>query len=89
MMMHPDEIEEMDYACNAHYDYLREAYGPTAQDADSFCEDEYDWNSERGCYNSDIPWVNEGREDSHVHECVKSFLWEACNLVRDPNEIPF
>jgi len=33
--------EELESEWNAHYDYLSEAYGPTARDAAKFAEDEY------------------------------------------------
>lgn len=33
--------EELEAEWNAHYDYLSEAYGPTARDAALFAETEY------------------------------------------------
>lgn len=37
--------EDMDYEFNARYDYLSEAYGPTARDAAEFARTE--WEAER------------------------------------------
>lgn len=90
-MMHPDEIEEMDYACNAHYDYMSEAYGPTARDAARMCEEDYYWDSERECDIRDIPTVCEARYDSHAKYCVEQFLWMVSYLLAGPSEddIPF
>lgn len=87
-MMHPDEIEELDYATNAHYDYLREAYGDLG-DSDEQCEAEYYWDSESGCDIRDIPTVCEPRFDPHVQECVKAFLWDLSILFQPKDWIPF
>lgn len=35
--------QEMESEWNAHYDYLSEAYGPTARDANKFGEDEFEY----------------------------------------------
>jgi hypothetical protein len=74
--MHPDEIEEMEYAAFAHSDYLREAYGPTARDADRF----YDWGDVE-------PFVGprSARYCSHTIACVTALL--VCFGYFD--EIPF
>lgn len=82
--MHPDLIEEMEYACFARSDYLREAFGPTAEDACRFSEEEAYWDHERECDVRDIPTVVESRFDPHVVLCV-SYLLGAFDL----DDIPF
>jgi len=83
-MMHPDEIEEMDYQANAHYDYLRETFGPTADDAARMCEEDAHWDYERDCDVRTIPTVCEARHDSHCRSCVSAF----CSFF-DIDNIPF
>lgn len=71
--MHPDYLEEMDYQANARYDYISEAYGPTARDAEDGYEEERS------------PWVSEARYDSHVESCVLAL----CVFFSWADGIPF
>lgn len=86
-MMHPDEIEEMDYAANARYDYYWEAYGAEAhREAQIESEMSY-WDDERECDVRDIPTVREARHDDYVERCVFGLLSFFSSF--DPNDIPF
>lgn len=86
-MMHPDEIEEMDYACNARSDYMWEAYG-----AESYRELQMEieasfWDYERECDIRDIPTVLEARHERHVVCCMSHFFWVVSSL--SPDYCPF
>jgi hypothetical protein len=73
-MMHPDAIEEMDYAANARADYMWEAYGAEEARYAKAEEAEFFWDSERECDVRDIPTVREARYNDFVVRCVENFL---------------
>ena len=86
--MHPDEIEEMDYAANAHHDYMWEAYGAEAAREARIEYEMSFWDSERECDVRDIPTVCEARHDPHVVRCVSQLLFVLSSFL-DPDNIPF
>lgn len=88
-MMHPDEIEEMDYAANAHNDYMWEAYGAEAHQAAKIEAEMSYWNSEKECDERDIPTVIEARYCSHVQDCVRHFLLAWYDAMQGKDFLPF
>jgi len=87
-MLHPDLIEEMDYAANAHYDYIREAYGDLG-DSPEQCEAEFYWDYEADCDVRDIPTVRELRYETHAQDCVRSFIFAVIEVCQGKDWIPF
>lgn len=88
-MMHPDEIEEMDYQANAHYDYMREAFGAEARLLAKMAEEDFYWDSERGCDVRDIPTVREQWADDYVQKAMAAFIYFLTELGMASDNIPF
>jgi hypothetical protein len=73
------QAENDDYEAFAQSDYISEAYGATARDADAFFMDDED----------PTHWVSEARFDSHVENCVRTLLWGLWVAQAGSDEIPF
>jgi len=71
--------ENDDYEAFAQSDYLNEAFGPTARDADAFFNDDEDPHH----------WVSESRFDPHVENCVRTLFWALDTAYAGSDYIPF